>query len=566
MTTTAVPKLRQQLILAVLMVCSLLIWLDNTVLSITLETLADPVRGLDAGPSELQWATGSYTLTFATLMFTAGALGDRFGHRAVLVIGLVVFAGASVWAAYAGDAGQLIAARAAMGVGSALIMPANLAILMWTFTGPSRSTAIAVSSVSAGVGMAVGPVLAGVLLDHFWWGSVFLINVPVVVLALIGIALLVPKFRSPVARPLDPAGMLLSVTGLASLAYGLIRAGQVAAWGRADVLAPTVVGLVLLAAFVLVELRSKAPGFDPRLLAQRAFGGGNVALGLLFFAISAVTFYHAFYLQGARGYTPMEAGLAGLPTAIGAIAGAPVGARLVQRWSPALVTVPALTVAALTMGAYGLFGLQTPLLWIELLLLVQGLAIGMVIGPVTAALISTLPLERAGAGAAVTNTVRQTGSVVGIAVGGTIMSIVYRRTVEPSLDGVSGAAREQARISAEQARHIAGATGRPALGRAADAAFIHAMHVGAVWIMLVSLVGAAVLLIAVRSAKKPTASVRESESVPESGPETGPEADREYGKTDRGYDRKGASSVTGTALRAEGGDRSARERGDRGAR
>ncbi|MFK0044241.1 MFS transporter [Streptomyces sp. NPDC090741] len=151
-------------VLAVLMLCSLLIWLDNTVLSTTLEALADPVRGLDASPAGLQWATGSYTLSFATLMFT------------------------------------------------------NLVILMWTFTGPARAAAIATFSTSAGVGTAVGPVLAGFLLGHFWWGSVFLINVPVVALALAGIAVLVPNFRSPVLRPLDPAGMVLSITGLAALA------------------------------------------------------------------------------------------------------------------------------------------------------------------------------------------------------------------------------------------------------------------------------------------------------------------------------------------------------------
>ncbi|MEV0126389.1 MFS transporter [Streptomyces sp. NPDC050703] len=492
-------KSRQHAILAVLMSCSLLIWLDNTVLSTALETLADPVRGLDAGPAGLQWATGSYTLAFATLMFTAGALGDRFGHRTVLATGLVVFAGASIWAAYAGDAGQLIAARAAMGVGSALIMPANLAILMWTFTGPERATAIAISSTSAGVGMAVGPVLAGFLLDHFWWGSVFLVNVPVVVVALLGIAVLVPNFRSPVRRPLDPAGMLLSASGLAAVAYGLIRAGQVAAWGRTDVWAPIAVGLLLLAAFVRVELRSRAPGFDPRLLARRAFGGGNAALGLLLFAVAAITFSHAFYLQGARGFSPMEAGAAGLPTALGAVLGAPLGARLVRRWSLGAVTVPAFTVAALTMGAYGLFGLRTPLGWIEVLLLVQGLSVGMVLGPVTAALIGSLPLDRAGAGSAVTNTVRQTGSVIGIAVGGTLTSIAYRSAIEPSLRGVPGPVRDQARVSAEQARHAAAASHRPGLARAADDAFVHAMHVGAVWVMLVALVGAAVLAASLRS-------------------------------------------------------------------
>ncbi|UKY54615.1 MFS transporter [Streptomyces inhibens] len=508
-TSPTLPKFRQQLILAVLMLCSLLIWLDNTVLSTTLETLADPVRGLDAGPAELQWATGSYTLAFATLMFTAGALGDRFGHRTVLATGLVSFAGSSMWAAYASDAGQLIAARAAMGVGSALIMPANLAILMWTFTGPARTTAIAISSTSAGVGMAAGPLLAGLLLDHFWWGSVFLVNVPVVALALVGIAMLVPNFRSPILRPLDPAGMLLSISGLATLAYGLIRAGQVAAWSRTDVWAPIAVGLVLLAAFVLVELRIKVPSFDPRLLAQRTFGGGNAALGLLLFATTAVTFYNAFYLQGARGFSPMEAGLASLPTALGAILGAPLGARLVRRWSLRPITAPALTVAALTMGAYGFLGLQTPLIWIEILLLVQGLSIGMVIGPVTAALISSLPLERAGAGSAVTNTVRQTGSVIGIAVGGTIMSIVYRRAIEPSLSDVPGPVQDRARVSAEQARRVATEIHRPTLAHAADGAFIHAMHVGAVWIMLIALFGAAVLVIALRPAGKPTELVQE---------------------------------------------------------
>ncbi|WP_208630144.1 MFS transporter [Amycolatopsis kentuckyensis] len=496
------PKFRQQLILAVLMVCSVLIWLDNTVLSTTLETLADPVRGLGADPGELQWATGSYTLAFATLMFTAGALGDRFGHRTVFSGGLVVFAASSLWAAYASDAGQLIAARAAMGAGSALITPAMLAILMWTFTGPARAAAIGIFSTSAGVGMAAGPVLAGFLLDHFRWGSVFLINVPVAVVALAGLTVLVPDFRSPARRPLDPAGMLLSIGGLVALVYGLIRAGQVAEWRSADVWAPIVAGLALLAGFVVVELRVKVPSFDPRLLAQRVFGGGNLALGLLLFAVAAITFYNAFYLQGALGFTPLQAGLASIPTAVGAVVGAPLAARLVRRRSVRVVTVPALTVAALTIGAYLFLGLHTPLAWIEFLLLVQGLAIGMVIGPVTAALIGNLPLEQAGAGSAVTNTVRQTGSVIGIAVGGTILSIGYRRAIEPSLAGAPGPVQDQARISAEQARHAAGATGRPGLAQAADDAFVHAMHVGAVWIAVVALLGAVVLLVTLPAAGK----------------------------------------------------------------
>ncbi|MEU3429761.1 MFS transporter [Streptomyces gardneri] len=496
------PKSRQQLILSVLMLCSVLIWLENTVLTTALETLADPARGLGANPGQLQWATGSYTLAFATLMFTAGSLGDRFGHRTVFSSGLAIFAGSSLWAAYASNVGQLIAARAAMGVGSALITPAMLAILMWTFTGPARAAAIGIFSTSAGAGMAAGPVLAGFLLDHFWWGSVFLINVPVAALSLVGLAVLVPNFRSPTLRPLDPAGMLLSISGLTALAYGLIRAGQVAAWSRTDVWAPIVAGLVLLAVFVLVELRVKSPSFDPRLLAQRTFGGGNMALGLLLFGVAAITFYNAFYLQGALGFSPMKAGLANIPTAFGALAAAPLAARLVRRLSLRLVTVPALTMAALTMGGYGFLGLHTPLVWIEILLLIQGLSIGMVIGPVTAALLSNLPLEQAGAGSAVTNTVRQTGSVIGIAVGGTIMSIMYRRAIEPSLEGASGPVQDQARVSAEQARHIATTIHRPTLAQAADDAFIHAMHVGAGWIAVITLLGAAVLLTTLPAAEK----------------------------------------------------------------
>ncbi|GAA3575322.1 MFS transporter [Kribbella ginsengisoli] len=494
----ALPTGRRRLVLGVLMVCSVMIWLDNTVLSTALETLADPGRGLGAGPGELQWATGAYTLAFAGLMFSAGAVGDRVGHRTVFGCGLVVFAGGSLWAAYAGGAGQLIAARAVMGVGSALITPAMLAILMWTFTGAARAAAISVFSTSAGVGMAAGPVLAGFLLGHFWWGSVFLVNVPVAAVALAGVGVLVPNFRSSTQRPLDPAGMVLSIAGLVALVYGLIRAGQVAAWSRADVWGPIVVGLVLLAGFVVVELRLKAPSFDPRLLAQRVFGGGNVALGLLLFGVAAITFYNAFYLQGALGFSPMEAGLANVPTALGALAGAPLGARLVRRWSLRAVSVPAMTVAALSMGGYGFVGLQTPLVWIEVLLLVQGLSIGMVIGPVTAALISDLPLEQAGAGSAVTNTLRQTGSVIGIAVGGTVMSIVYQRAIESSLDGLPGPVQDQARVSAEQARHVAAAIHQPALARAADDAFVHAMHVGAGWIAVIAVVGAGVLLVSLR--------------------------------------------------------------------
>ncbi|MEC3917940.1 MFS transporter [Nocardia sp. CDC160] len=499
--SVTLPKSRQRLILAVLLLSSLLIWIDNTILATALETLANPVRGLGANPAQLQWASGSYTLVFAALMFTAGALGDRFGHRSVLATGLAVFAVASVWASYAADPAQLIAARAVMGVGSALIMPATMATVTWTFTGPARATAIGLFSTSAGVGLAAGPLLAGVLLDHFWWGSVFLVNVPVVVIALLGIASFVPNFRSPTPRPLDLIGLALSVSGLAALAYGLIRAGQVAAWTPVQVWAPIAGGVALLAAFVVVELRSAQPSFDPRLLAERVFGGGNAALGLLFLAMTASGFYSAFYLQGARGFSPLAAGLINSPAALGVIVGGPLGVRLVRRWGLRPVTATALTVGALCMGSIVFFGLDTPIVWNVVLSGLQGFSIGMVIGSVTSALMSTLPLERAGAGSAVTNTVRQTGSVLGIAIGGTIMAITYRNGIRASVDTLPDAAREPAQVSAEQARHVAATIARPDLAHAADHAFIHAMHVGSLWTMGFALAGALVLAATLRPAK-----------------------------------------------------------------
>ncbi|MFD7842220.1 MFS transporter [Nocardia sp. NPDC059764] len=492
------PRTRQRLILAVLLLSSLLIWLDNTILATTLETLADPVRGLGANPAQLQWASGSYTLVFAALMFSAGALGDRYGHRSVLAAGLIVFATASIWAAYAGNPGQLITARAVMGVGSALIMPATMATVTWTFTGPARASAIGLFSTSAGVGLAAGPLLAGVLLDHFWWGSVFLVNVPVVAVALIGIAALVPNFRSPAPRPLDLPGLALSISGLTALAYGLIRAGQHAAWTPIEVWGPIAAGIALLAGFVIVELRSAQPSFDPRLLADRAFGGGNATLGLLFLAMTAAGFYGAFYLQGARGFSPLDAGLINSPAAVGVIIGGPLGIRLVRRWSLRAVSATALTVGALCMGSLALFGLHTPIVWNVIGAAIQGVSIGLVIGPVTSALMSTLPLDRAGAGSAVTNTVRQTGSVLGIALGGTIMAIAYRTGIGDALSALPEDARGPAGVSAEQARHVASTLNRPDLADAADHAFIHAMHVGAPWSLLFALTGAAVLAVTQR--------------------------------------------------------------------
>ncbi|RMI33675.1 MFS transporter [Nocardia stercoris] len=464
-----------------LLFSQLLIWLDGTILTNAFETLADPVRGLGATPGQLQWATGAYTLVFATLTFTGGALGDRFGHRNTLLTGMAVFGLASVVAAYAGSPDQLTAARVAMGVGAALLMPATMAVISWTFEPAQRAAAYGAMSAFAGVGIAAGPVLSGLLLQKFWWGSVFIVNVPVVLVGTVCIALVVPNFRSPVARRLDLPGLALSIAGLGALAYGLIRAGQDGSFARPAVWGTIVAGLLVLAGFVLVELRVPAPSFDPRLLRDRAFAGGNIALMLLFLAMTGSSFYGAFYLQGPRQLSALQSGLLMLPAAAGVMIGSPLSVRLVRRSSARVVSTLALLITAACMAAVCGYGLHTSIVLFEVLMFVQGTATGMVTAPLTGAVLGSLPPARAGAGSAVNSTLRQTGSVLGIAVGGTITTLVYQGAIESAVAARPPAVRDAARVSAESARHVARTTGDPGLVAAADDAFLHAAHVAAGW-------------------------------------------------------------------------------------
>ncbi|GAA2057449.1 MFS transporter [Catenulispora yoronensis] len=471
----------QRLILAVLIFAQVLIWIDGTALTTVYETLADPARGLGASPGQLQWATGSYTLVLATVTFTGGALGDRFGHRNTLLAGMALFGLASVAAAYSRDSGQLIAARAVMGLGAALLIPATLATISFTFEPARRPAAFGVLSSFAGVGIAAGPVLAGLLLARFWWGSVFLINVPVVAVGLVAIARTVPNSRPPQRRGLDFPGLALSTAGLGLLSYGLIRAGQDGTLGEPAVWGAVLGGAVLTTAFVVVELRLKHPSFNPRLFARRQFATGNIALTMLFLSMSAGGYYFAFYLQGVRGYSALHAALIGIPGALGVVVGGPLAVRLARRTSVRLVTGTTLSVSTVTMLLFSRFGLHTSIALYIVLAVVQAAAIGMTIAPLTGAVLSALPLEQAGSGSAVNATMRQTGSVLGIAIGGTVLSIVYRRALHGSTAELPAPLRQQAETSAEQARHIAAQHGPVGLGHQADLAFVHAMHAGMVW-------------------------------------------------------------------------------------
>jgi len=308
---------RRWVILCVLVVGLLAIVIDNTVLNVALKTIAEPAGGLGASQSQLEWAINSYTLVFAGLLFTFGIVGDRIGRKRMLMIGLVVFGLGSLFSAYSHSPDQLIAARALMGLGGAAVMPQTLSIISNVFEPHERARAIGIWASAVGIGVAIGPVLGGTLLSHFWWGSVFLINVPVTVIGAAAVMALVPESRNPAPGKIDFLGVLASVVGLVLLVYGIVQGGDTGSWVRADVLVPVIAGLVVLALFGWYETRISHPSLDVRLFRDRRLSASVGLIALLFFSMGGVYFFTSFYLQNVRGYTPLDAGLLAVPFAVG---------------------------------------------------------------------------------------------------------------------------------------------------------------------------------------------------------------------------------------------------------
>ena len=338
MDTSAIQR-RRWIILGVLVVGLLAIVIDNTVLNVALKTIASPVGGLGASQSQLEWAINSYTLVFAGLLFTFGVVGDRIGRKRVLMVGLALFGIGSLLSAYSHSPDQLIAARAAMGLGGAAVMPQTLSIIANVFEPGERSKAIGIWTSAVGIGVAIGPVLGGLLLTHFWWGSVFLINVPVTAVGLVAAFFLVPDSRNPAPGKIDFLGVLGSVLGLVLLIYGVVQGGDGASWLSAGVLAPLLGGLAVLALFVWYESRIEHPSLDVRLFKNRTLSASVGSIALLFFGMGGVYFFTSFYLQNVRGYSPLEAGALAVPFALAQFLMAPRSAALVHRYGVRAVGV-----------------------------------------------------------------------------------------------------------------------------------------------------------------------------------------------------------------------------------
>jgi len=478
-------------VVAVMVSAQMLIWLDNSILNVAMATIADPVAGLGAGSGELAWIAGSYSLVFAGALFAGGALADLFGPRRTLVAGLVVFAAASAAGAYAATPGQLIVARGVMGAGSALLMPATLSIIVQCTTPAQRVRAIAIWGSSSGFGVAIGPIAGGALLSHYWWGSVFLVNVPIVAGCLAGVAAVVPAVPAGGRRRLDLPGLLLSVLGFGGLVYGVIELGRQVPWTSPRVSVPILAGLGLIAAFVVGQLRSAAPSIDPRLFTRRRFAAGNVVLLLAFMALAGQLFVAAFYLQGPRGLTPAAAGGIMVFAAAGVVLGslsAPTAVRLfATRWT----TAGGALASGLTYASYLWFDERTALAVIVVMLFVQGFGMGILGTPVTVAMMADVPAHLTGAGSAVGSATRQLGSALGVAAAGSVLAAGYRSRLDPALSSVPAELRERALTSVAAARSI----GSPALSAAADHAFLAAMSAAAVVTALLAAAGCVVAVV-----------------------------------------------------------------------
>lgn len=485
---------RRWWILGTLIVSLLVVVLDNTILNVALKTIQ---QDLGSTQSELAWAVNAYTLVFAGLLFTYGVLGDRYGRRRALVIGLVLFGIASTLCAFASTPEQLIVGRALMGIGGAAVMPSTLSIISNVFDADERGKAIGIWAGFVGIAIAVGPITGGLLLEHFWWGSVFLVNVPVVLVALVGISWIVPESKDPSPQGLDPLGVVLSIAGLVLVVYGIIKGGETTEWGSPAVLGPMLGGVAVLGIFVALQRRSRSPMLDVTLFRNPAFSAACAAVTLVMFALFGAVFFLSFYLQYARAYSPLEAGVRLLPVAVAMSFFAPRSATMVKRYGAKAVCTVGLLLVTASFAGYQLVDAQTPIVFVLVLLFLQGAGMANVMAPATESIMSTLPRERAGAGSAVNTTVRQVGGALGVAILGSILSAGYRSSITPALGGLPAAARDVAAESIGGTQLVAAQLpegARAALDVAATDAFISAMHYTAAGSALVALLGAFVVV------------------------------------------------------------------------
>ncbi|HEY3673813.1 MAG TPA: MFS transporter [Acidimicrobiia bacterium] len=478
---------RRWWILGVLSFSVLVIVLDNSVLNVALPSIQ---RELHASSSDLQWMVDAYSLAFAGLLLTMGSLGDKYGRRPALQIGFVIFGLGSLLSAVATSSSQLIATRAVMGVGAALIMPATLSIITNVFPAKERPKAIAIWTATAGVGVALGPITGGLLLEQFYWGSIFLVNLPIVAFGLLAGVFLIPDSRDPHAPRLDWVGAILSIIGLSAVLYGVIEAPS-NSWTDPTILAAFAIGAVALIAFFAWEAHVDHPMLDLHFWTNPRFSAASGAIAVTFFALFGAVFLLTQYLQFVLGLTALETGVRLLASAIPVMVVSPLAPRIVARIGTKLTVAAGLATITIAMVTFTSLDVTTDFFGVAWRLALLGVGMGLTMAPATESIMGSLPLARAGVGSAVNDTTRELGGAVGVAVIGSVFSSVYESNVGDALRGQPGSTVAGAKGSVGAALTIAsrlpGAAGR-ALGDVARHAFVDGFHSAV-------LVGAAITIV-----------------------------------------------------------------------
>ncbi len=462
--------------LLTLCLCITVIGVDNTILNVALPPI---VRDLHASGSELELMVDGYTIVFACLLLTAGSLGDRYGRKPALMLGLAWFGTFSAVASFAGSPTQLIVDRGLMGLGGAFIFPTTLSILTNTFRDPrERAQAIGVWAGVSGLGIALGPLAGGLLVEHFGWGSVFLVNVPICSAALLLSRLFVPDTSAKEDSPLDPLAALFSIVGLATVLYGVIE-GPDKGWLSVGVVVPILLGATFLIGFGVWEARNPRPMLDVRFFKNPRFSAASATITLTFAASFGATFLMTQYFQFLLGYSPLKAGVMITPVAVGMMLGSPFAPGRVNRFGTKRVVMFGLTLIAISTGCSGSDTIMSGFATGLLTRFVMGLGFGFTTAPVTESIMGSLPVSRAGVGSAVNDTTRQTGGAIGVAVMGTVFAAWYHTSIGRLLflpSGLRAQAHESIGTSLDAATKVTGTT-RAELLRVARSAFLSSMRV-----------------------------------------------------------------------------------------
>jgi len=470
MAPTTTLDQRRWWALGALSVCLLVVGLDVTVLNVALPTLA---TDLGASTSQLQWFANAYTLVLAALLLPAGLLGDRFGQKWLLLGALILFGAASAACAFSSSPGQLIAARAALGIGAAFLIPLSMSLLNVLFAPGERARAMTIWVMANSLGIPLGPVLGGWLLDHYRWRSVFLINLPLVLVGAVAVAALVPSLRGHRSGRIDVPGIVLSGAGLVVLTYGFVEAGE-RGWGDSLALGCIAAGVMLLALFAFWQTRAVDALVDLTLFRSPRFTWGTVLATLASFALMGLLFVLPQLFQAVQGADALGTGLRLLPIIGGLLVGAKLAERLVGA-AGARVTVATgfvLMVAGLAIGTFtdAGDGYGFVAVWVSLV----GLSIGFTLPTVMDLAIGALIAERSGSGSGLIQALRQVCGTIGVAILGTVLNSTYRDSLDVS--GLPAAAAGAARDSASGAVAIAAQSNSPALAESARSAFVQGMN------------------------------------------------------------------------------------------